>query len=531
MSYITIEEGLEHVTYYESGEIKKDRQTYRSKMPYTSGNTNNVIIRTNSYSVNDYLLDWHYLNMNLKGENSSLINNYNESFTRTTSSSEIAWPEVNVQYTKVEGDVFYYTITLGSNDYDDFFLSLECQDNKRDFVFIHFKKGQTQISGCSEYAIDFYSTFIYARFFIVKGNCCYYNSLNSDVVKPIKKSNNNFYWSPYEPSIETAYLIVGYDRSDYFRTLTVPQYFDYFCCSECYYRPIKDTKSMCILVNNLELTYDNSVYIKGNSSEYFIPVWEFDADERKVTFKQKVTGFNGLSVEEDIAMTHYTTSDNEYAPKVRISRKDNSTLGFETFEPIPHSNGPRFYVVQINNTNSNEWQTYQNGTSNEWNFENNSAEHKTDGYYFTKDITFEKSNEAFIKVASSPNINNIPTYLGPYNLSSPTIFYTGTAGTGDYDLLMKNGQSTSTLAVQSDAPVFVHTLVTKQPYSKCKNWSAEKWEYLHKHIGEKYLDFSSTEHTARRYNIPVNQIDSGDCYVVIAHFSDNHTEMSEVMVK
>ena len=177
------------------------------------------------------------------------------------------------------------------------------------------------------------------------------------------------------------------------------------------------------------------------------------------------------------------------------------------------------------------WQTHQNGNSNEWNFENNSAEEKAE--LFSKDISFANTEESFIKVASFPIDVNVGNYgfLGPYNFSVPTIFYTGTAGTCNYDLLMKNGQSTSTLAVQSDAPVFVHTLVTKKPYSECKNWSAEKWEYLHKHIGEKYLDFSSTEHTARRYNIPVNQIDSGDCYVVIAHFSDNHTEMSEVMVK
>ncbi len=114
------------------------------------------------------------------------------------------------------------------------------------------------------------------------------------------------------------------------------------------------------------------------------------------------------------------------------------------------------------------------------------------------------------------------------DLSAPSYFYTGSASTGDYDLLMANGTSTSSVAISSDKPVFAHTLVTSKSYDECKNWSVGEWEYFNKDIGNKYLDFT-TNHNPQRYLIPVSEIDPGECYVVIAHFADGSTAMSEVM--
>ena len=113
----------------------------------------------------------------------------------------------------------------------------------------------------------------------------------------------------------------------------------------------------------------------------------------------------------------------------------------------------------------------------------------------------------------------------------PYYFYTGQKSSGEYDLLFTNGSSKTSVAIQSDAPVFVHTVTTEKPYSECKDWSAEDWEFFKKHIGDKYITFSADEHNPKRYSIPVDQIAENECYVVIAHFADNHVEMSEVMQK
>ena len=94
-----------------------------------------------------------------------------------------------------------------------------------------------------------------------------------------------------------------------------------------------------------------------------------------------------------------------------------------------------------------------------------------------------------------------------------------------------NGNSKTSVAISSDEPVFVHTVVTDESYDVCKNWTAKEWEYFREHIGEKGFNFSSEDHSPRRYVIPVDEIKTGHCYCVIAHFSDNHTEMTEVKIK
>ncbi len=45
------------------------------------------------------------------------------------------------------------------------------------------------------------------------------------------------------------------------------------------------------------------------------------------------------------------------------------------------------------------------------------------------------------------------------------------------------------------------------------------------------MSFDSTNHAVKKYKIPVNEIDEGDCYVVIAHFADGTSSMSEVKQK
>ena len=103
---------------------------------------------------------------------------------------------------------------------------------------------------------------------------------------------------------------------------------------------------------------------------------------------------------------------------------------------------------------------------------------------------------------------------------------------GNYNLVTSNGNSKSSVGISSDAPVFVHTCVTTLPYEECKDWAEYKWETSNrKQLGEKYINFTTTDYFQKKYAIPVSQIDEGSCYVVIAHFANGETVMSQVMEK
>ena len=114
-----------------------------------------------------------------------------------------------------------------------------------------------------------------------------------------------------------------------------------------------------------------------------------------------------------------------------------------------------------------------------------------------------------------------------FGFSDPVYFCKGTCTASSSYILQKTKKA---VLVASDGPVYVHTLVTKRPYEECKNWDEEKWEHHRRQIGECKIVVS--ENTAfQKYDIPIEEIDDGDCYVVIAHFADGSTDMSDVMVK
>ena len=130
----------------------------------------------------------------------------------------------------------------------------------------------------------------------------------------------------------------------------------------------------------------------------------------------------------------------------------------------------------------------------------------------------------------------VPEYIfSSHNLwyfNSPYILSTSTRNSGNYDLIIPNGSSKSSVAVSSDQPVFVQTIVSVKDYDTCKSWSAATWlSNFPKHIGDSVLDFSPSDHSPKRYVIPLDLIHEGECYVVIAHFTDGSTAMSEVMQK
>lgn len=138
--------------------------------------------------------------------------------------------------------------------------------------------------------------------------------------------------------------------------------------------------------------------------------------------------------------------------------------------------------------------------------------------------------------ASFPNSFNFPDnsfvkiiIKNSDNYGFPNYFYTGDPSSGVYDNIWVYGNK---MVVTSDAPVFVHTLCTSRPYEECKDWSIVEWEDNHEEVESCYYgDFLESNHAASIHDIPVDQIEDGNCYVVIAHFANNTTKTTNVMIK
>ncbi len=110
-----------------------------------------------------------------------------------------------------------------------------------------------------------------------------------------------------------------------------------------------------------------------------------------------------------------------------------------------------------------------------------------------------------------------------YDYSRSTYFYRlGDSSCNLYDMRDDNRG----VQVKSDAPVFVHTLITQVPLEVCESWNIDKWETFHKVVNEQVISFEPTDCNWKKYNIDTSEMEPGDNYVVIAHFADGHTDMS-----
>ena len=165
-------------------------------------------------------------------------------------------------------------------------------------------------------------------------------------------------------------------------------------------------------------------------------------------------------------------------------------------------------------------------------------------YYWYPFIKLEKNK--FYRILATSSYNDYK--------ASPQYYYFGVQNTGAYDGILPNGNSTSSVFVSSDAPVFVHTLVTNKPYAECSEWDEDFWEQFTQELKPKQLNFSPEEehtitigqegeegyqtftyttgdHSPKRYDIPIDQITEGHCYCVIAYFADGTCALSHVMQK
>ena len=172
---------------------------------------------------------------------------------------------------------------------------------------------------------------------------------------------------------------------------------------------------------------------------------------------------------------------------------------------------------------SNAWESspVRKVTKNEMTYSSNST---GANFTITEGTNLTISGSYFVKLATKRD-KNIYGYK---------IYYTGSySGDGSCNLLYANGSAKDSMVVSSDAPVFVHTIVTKYQYDECKNWNAEQWECLTQELNTALnpKQFAFSDGHPKRYDIPMSDIESGSCYVVVAHYADDTVLMSEVMQK
>ena len=148
------------------------------------------------------------------------------------------------------------------------------------------------------------------------------------------------------------------------------------------------------------------------------------------------------------------------------------------------------------------------------------------------DYDYSVSGNKFVKCAyvSNPsNWNDAGIFYNNYE-----IYYTNsnaykTDYYSQYNILYRNASAKDSVIIGSAAPVFVHTLVTNHSYDEVKNYTVAQWESHAKEVGTKVIDFDPYDRT-KRYDIPENTIEPGQCYVIIAHYANDTALKSEVMV-
>ena len=453
----------------------------------------------------------------------------------------------SVEFGRMDGDYVDYTVTIPENDFDKVFVISKFTPNPEDngeIDMMYFPKGKTVVK--SKVKLNkVFPKLAESNYYIwgIKDSFRNYDNVSAiytegtpSITKgSLNEGENAIFYSSSTPVIDSITTqnssYANYKNAFLSRFSDKSKITDYFLRYVNNYThnwyPSADFEKINLKINGIDHVYENSVFYYSSTDEQwqnniiFTPVWDIETNREKIqleaTGKNGKTGLSEITTRiwgnrNDVKFDDITKQDGNLILK---NKKPGSGIGMSY-------NILGLFVIKYNQGPG--WQLIKDYTNAELSIQSTHD-------YFTAiypgiDETLPSVDNCFLKF-----ISYLDEPINPCAYSVPVIYYTGTKGSGEYDLLMANGTSTKSVAIQSDAPVFVHTLTTKRPYEECKDWTAEKWEYMHRHLGEQQINFASDDHSARRYSIPVDQIDSGDYYVVIAHFSDNHTEMSQIMQK
>ena len=269
--------------------------------------------------------------------------------------------------------------------------------------------------------------------------------------------------------------------------------------------------------DNLACKYDENQYYFDSSYDYnkfedhyqlLIPLLEMDSDNNELDIT--VTTNCGTSV-------NYSTNwERKTVPKF-IDFSSDSYI----YSDLGHSNnyqsGEWMIIVNKFNKTSGSWENYNKINSNPTYYSS------TRQFRMTKPTL---PSQSFIKVITKAAVSHGDNSYWDTHYSDPVYHWTGTKSSGDEtDFLLEQNDF---YLVGSNQPVLLHVISTKQPYETCKNWDAEKWERNHRIVSEKQLDFNASNSGSKKYKPVLTGLSHGDCYVVVAHFADDHVEMSQV---
>ena len=335
---------------------------------------------------------------------------------------------------------------------------------------------------------------------------------------------------PPEFSVIGQKTAVTYKDADYF-VLNVNDTYNSELLNEVLYGRIEFDEGLNY-ADYFEMDSDNpEVIAKG--LDFKIPIWYLEENYSK---KNQIT-LSDIYDESEIVNFYYETEDN-----VGNYKEGNETITLKTlfsFMPYNYEGGTTCsiksrYVSKkmTDRLNLNVYVAKFNTTSNEWDLVPESTisgseavYNSTNNFYYLSSVSLPENS--FTKIL----VQREAAKGGEF--ADALYLYTGAKAdwnSGKYDYVIANGSSKESVIVSSDAPAFVHVLATSKSYDECKDWSIAHWEHNRRHFGDKYIDFS-TDSKAQIYKIPMDEIYDEDwnCYVVIAHFADGTTAMSEVM--
>lgn len=166
--------------------------------------------------------------------------------------------------------------------------------------------------------------------------------------------------------------------------------------------------------------------------------------------------------------------------------------------------------------------------------------------YAFKYFYWDSDNKKWIQDTSFNGHNELPIYGDKFyrieytnsdsahnicEVGIPQYFYFSLNGlnTGRYDYITPF--TDDSVFIVSDAPIYIETIITTKPYNECKNWTIEEWDGFHHREGGDYIEFPANNPSPMRYKIPLDKINSKECYVVLAHFADGSSTMTEVKEK
>ena len=347
-----------------------------------------------------------------------------------------------------------------------------------------------------------------------------------------------------------------------FQTDTNPLVVSVSCYSLFYYG-VDTNASITFNVYGIKNMVKSSVTTYNSSS---LSADEFDNNPPRLSAKR--TGPDAvtftLTDNEEANSSCYFTIDEKYSFSMDEATgfektislfcfDETSTVTYTAADKNGNSRTGRFYVLNTPSTAYSKLEANEDGS---WNLitEELDSSLTPPGIYVYYDVFNAESGvwaseESIKKTRSQTNgvsgglVYTLKKLSFPENIflrlsttydskwSPVKCFYTGQPGSGDYDLILPNGASNDSVALQSDAPLLARTLITKEPYSDCSRWSVEEWERKGRAAGEKVLSFSESEHSPKKYKIPLEEIEEGEAYIVIVHFADNSTEKSLPAVK